>query len=318
MKVLFLGDVHIKHNNLSELEILLNVIPTIKESIDFIVVAGDVLDSHEKIDSQLLNRAYNLIKTLRQLARVYILVGNHDYINNQQFLTENHWMNGMKEWSNVIVCDIPLRIRNDFIVIPYVYPGRFVEALNTIGRFQSVKCIFAHQEIKGCKMGAIVSSQGDAWDLNWPHIISGHIHENQRPQKNVYYPGSALNHAFGYDSQGLSIFTFSDDCDAYEEIKVELGLPKKKTIFMSLHDNIEEPDKVTSNRFSLLGDASEISQFKKTDKYKELKKSNIKIVFRLKPSIIDNDSSMFLTILNDLISKENNIEMEMDLKSIIK
>ena len=34
-----------------------------------------------------------------------LLVGNHDYINNQQFLTNNHWMNAMKDWNNVTIID---------------------------------------------------------------------------------------------------------------------------------------------------------------------------------------------------------------------
>lgn len=223
-KVLFIGDVHIKHKNVSEIEILIKVLSDLRPgSVDFVVVAGDVLDAHEKIETQLLNRAYDFIRILRRIAHVFVLVGNHDYINNQQFLTDNHWMNGMKEWKDVTIVDKPVVHLDEYVLVPYVYPGRFVEALLTLETsfsssssvnkrlksFKDAKCIFAHQEIKGCKMGALVSTIGDEWDPAYPMLISGHIHERQFPQDNVYYPGSVLNHAFGYDSQGLFIFTFS-------------------------------------------------------------------------------------------------------------
>ena len=46
-----------------------------------------------------------LVNNMRLLAPTYILVGNHDFQNNSQFLTDNHWMTGMKEWKNTVVVD---------------------------------------------------------------------------------------------------------------------------------------------------------------------------------------------------------------------
>ncbi len=31
----------------------------------------------------------------------------------------------------------------------------------------------------------------------FPLVISGHIHSEQRPQKNIFYPGSVIQHALG-------------------------------------------------------------------------------------------------------------------------
>ena len=36
---------------------------------------------------------------------LYVLVGNHDYINNSQYLSGNHWMTVFKGWENVKVVD---------------------------------------------------------------------------------------------------------------------------------------------------------------------------------------------------------------------
>ena len=142
-RVLFIGDVHFKHNNLNEMTIMMEKLRNIDEHYDFSVVAGDILDSHEKIDVQLMNRAYDMIKLLKARTHVYICVGNHDMINNQQFLTDAHWMNGMKEWKDVTIVDKPVTF-NKFLFVPYVFPGRFVEALETVDDWKDALCIFAH------------------------------------------------------------------------------------------------------------------------------------------------------------------------------
>lgn len=322
-KILFVGDVHIKHNNVEEIGVLMKAMDFVTEPLNFVVVAGDVLDAHEKIDSQLMNRAYDLIDRLRQLAPVYVLVGNHDYINNQQFLTTNHWMNGMKEWRNVVVVDVPMRV-DDFVFVPYVYPGRFVEALDRLLDWKTAACVFAHQEIRGCKMGALTSSEGDEWKDDWPCVISGHIHERQTPQPNVLYPGSVLNHAFGYDSQGLSVFTFSNG--AFTETRVELDIRKKRIVYTNARTAIPETDLIPSNKFSIAGSAADIAAFKTSSVYRTMQKNGVKTVFRL---VDDVDSAapkylkrkkpkLFFDIVSKLVEKENDVELEKDYKSIFK
>lgn len=311
MNVLFIGDIHIKFKNIKQVDILQSKLHELT-NIDLIVFAGDILDSHEKIETQLMNRAYELIDELRSIAPVYILVGNHDYINNQQFLTTNHWMNGMKKWDNVYIVDTPIETQH-FVFVPYVPPGRFCEALNFILDWKSKKCIFAHQEFKGCKMGAITSRDGDEWDLAWPMVISGHIHEKQLPQKNIYYPGSVLNHAFGYDSQGLSLFNF--DSDDVSEVKIDLGFVKKKIIYMPIGKKIKDDDLVEHNKFSISGTPSNIAEFKHTPQYQAMISKNIKVVFRLEKITVPQ-TIYFPTILSQLIENENNIELNQDFEII--
>jgi len=121
--------------------------------------------------------------------------------NNQQFLTDNHWLNCLKKWKNVVIVDRPVTETIDdelFVFCPYVFPGRFTEALNTLDiDWKNASGIFAHQEFAGCKMGAIVSVEGDKWPVDNPYVISGHIHSKQIIQENIYYTGSAMQHAFG-------------------------------------------------------------------------------------------------------------------------
>ena len=278
MKVLFVGDVHIKFNNLHEVEKLINSVKTIKA--DYAVLAGDILDTHERVQTQLMNKAYELIHTLSECMFTYILIGNHDYIDNSQFCSKNHWLGGYRPSGkeNFKIVDYPVSVGNDMIMAPYVPNGRFKEALDkfTPG-WEKTKYIFAHQEIKGCKMGAIVSESGDEWGTDLPTIISGHIHERQRLQENVYYPGSALSHSFGNDSQGLSLFTISDG--SIEEEPIDLKLDKKIIRYISIQDL--EPPFHANIKYAIEGTIPEIAAFKKSDMYLQARKT-CKIVFKEK------------------------------------
>lgn len=333
--VLFIGDVHIKFDNLKDLDKLENKMMQMKD-ISFIVVAGDILDTHEKIHSQLMNRAYKFIKNLRTVAPVYVLVGNHDYINNQQFLTDNHWMNGMKEWERVHVIDYPLRLERSsgqvFAFVPYVPPGRFVEALGKINKdgqsWKDCACVFAHQEVKNCKMGCIRSMDGDMWDAEWPMLVSGHIHERQNVGDNVLYPGSVLNHAFGSDNQGISKLTFKGN--SMSEERVDIGLEKKSIIYEDVNkvENIPKEKLVVQNKLCLSGEPKDIKAFKKTKEYTSLKKKGIKVTFKVTASedrrqtseccAVGNDTTSvpFSVILNELIANERDHDLEKDFAQI--
>lgn len=179
---------------------------------------------------------------MRKISKTYVLVGNHDYISNQQFLTNKHWMNGMKKWDNTVIVDTVMTetINNEkFVFCPYVPPGRLTEALDTLGtEWRDASCIFAHQEFSGCKMGAIISVEGDKWPLTNPHVVSGHIHSRQIPQENVYYTGSAMQHAFGESEKNIiGYLTFSQK--NYKRDEINLELPRKKIVYMDV-ESIED------------------------------------------------------------------------------
>ena len=325
--VLFIGDIHIKFSNLKDLDKLESEMTKMKE-ISFIVVAGDVLDTHEKIHTQLMNRACTFIQKLRTLAPVYVLVGNHDYINNQQFLTNNHWMNAMKEWDSVYIVDYPLRFENEgqiFIMVPFVPPGRFVEALDKIKDWKTATCIFAHQEIKNCKMGCIESHDGDEWLNEWPMLISGHIHDRQKIGAKVLYPGSALNHAFGSDNQGISKLLFGFEGEM-EEQRIDIGLIKKKVIYKDINDfqTIKKENLVVHNKLCLAGEMKDIKAFKKSKEFKGLMQKGIKVTFKIKSHpqqqqqqhVENKDCSKFAELMDDLIKNQHDHDLEKDFAQI--
>ena len=243
--------------------------------------------------------------------------------NNQQFLSTEHWMNSMKEWGGVNIVDTVYHrdIKGYHLVFcPYVYPGRFQEALNSDPReWKSADCIFAHQEFYGCKMGAIVSVEGDQWDCKFPKVVSGHIHSKQNIGENVYYCGSSMQHAFGESEKNvIPVLRFGEN--GYELEEIDLALPRKRIVYTDVQniDDVKIPeisadgtaDKV---KITISGVYDEFKAFKKTKKYRELVKTGTKVVFKPKkvtteekandPEVNETD---FCKILNALVLNEKN------------
>ena len=290
VKVLVCGDPHIQVNNITEINMFMNKLmeSATQNKPDFFVCLGDVLHTHEHLHSMAMNKAYEFINNMRQITKTFVLVGNHDAYNNQIYLNDNHWMNGMKEWDNTTIVDRIVKYEIDnkkFVFSPYVPPGKFEEALNTINEpWNDSNCIFAHQEFAGCKMGAIISVEGDKWALDNPLVISGHIHSRQIPQPNMYYSGSALQHAFGESEKNtIAYFQFEDD-GTYTFEEINLNMPRKKIIYMDVEDIVnykitDSPDQI---KLTLKGNFEQFKAIKKTQKYKKILEKGIKIVFKPK------------------------------------
>jgi len=267
--------------------------------------------------------------------------GNHKFLledftvvhncNNQQFLSDNHWMNGMKKWENVTIVDTVHHIDIEgyqFTFCPYVPPGRFVEALNTDTKnWKLSDAIFCHQEFQGCKMGAIVSVEGDKWDTTFPEIVSGHIHSKQQIQNNIYYSGSALQNAFGESEENIiPILTWNNKGEKYTLKELDLELPRKKIIYTDI-DNIEKckipQDNGDKVKITVSGVYDDFKAFKKTKKYNELIKSGTKVVFKAKKikeeekEEVSFEEKDFGKILYNLILDTKNVQLYQQYEMIV-
>lgn len=339
IKVLFVGDPHFKVKNTEYIPLftsrILNIVET--NELDFIVIAGDLLDNHDRVDIEPLNLATQFIDSLRQKVLTFVLVGNHDYKNNQQFLSDHHWMNALKKWNNVTIVDDITKCNiedHKFLFVPYVPPGRFVEAIETRISMKDIsdfKAIFAHQEFYGCKMGPIESKYGDKWDTQWPLVVSGHIHNKQWSQNNIYYPGSAMQHAFGQSTGNtVSILTFSPSGRPNTELsyeEVDLCMPKLTIKYLSMKE-VMQPLKFKNREFRkykivLQGTHEEFKTFKKNARYKELLEQGFKITFKVDVNMLvcredDEKRKTFLDILNEKICGENDSELECIYRTFVK
>jgi hypothetical protein len=154
-------------------------------------------------------------------------------------------------------------------------------------------CIFAHQEFRGCKMGAIVSADGDPWSTDRPPVISGHIHSAQTLPTGVWYPGSAIQHAFGeaHDKRVWFVdFSPTDDAPTDDDgapfsvEKIDIGLPSRRIVRLDsiaaakAFDVAKLPEN-TYVKFRITARPDELLAFRKTAKFAELRAAAVGFAF---------------------------------------
>jgi DNA repair exonuclease SbcCD nuclease subunit len=317
LRIIAFGDPHIQVSNLQDVDTFISSLQNILEKTkpDMIVCLGDVLHSHERLNTHALNKAVELFRMLRGFATTYVLVGNHDYIQNQQFLSDNHWMNVLHEWDDIVVVDkvIIKEMKGSQVTFcPYVPNGRFKDALSTCTGWEHSDVIFAHQEFLGCKMGGIVSETGDCWESDGPLVISGHIHEKQWIGKNIYYTGVPMQHSFGDSGNtSMALLSLKQNSDANIE-EIPVGIAPKRNISCETLKEFEciDPKYVNRNlRLVFKGTPEEIKMIRHTNTYKSYLQSGVKVVFRsTRTRLVDpqvcNDKMDLRVVLNELINNE--------------
>jgi predicted phosphodiesterase len=202
MRALVIGDLHFQNN--SEVDFFTMFIAKIEKLLskgkyDYCILLGDIRHKFKNDDRVTQTLVCNLFNVITTHCQLYVLVGNHDMDDSQQFLTENHTLVSFKKWPKITIVDKPIftKLQNLPVVFcPYVPKGRFLEALKTVD-YKSAKIIFAHQEMQGCQMGGLVSIDGDHWSEELPMIISGHIHNKHQVGENIIYTGTPYD--LGWD-----------------------------------------------------------------------------------------------------------------------
>lgn len=311
MKILCIGDPHIRLESLHLIDLMMERIQQHDLQPTVIVVLGDVLHTHERLHTTALNYAVKFVDFLATIAPTYVLVGNHDYCNNSQFLTENHWMNALKTRPNIHIVDKVTPIGSYGLCVPYVPVGRFQEALDTIDDWQDRKVIFAHQEFRGCHMGAIVSQEGDPWSTNLPFVISGHIHSNETLPEGVYYPGSSIQHAFGESNKNIVALVTLGEQRVPHIKEIDLELPRKIMIYKTVDDvkNVTIPKDQHKYKLVLKGNHDAFKTFQKSKEYKQLS-NECKVVFKPTISHVEEDDghmtsdNLFVTGFSEVLQKQ--------------
>lgn len=320
MDVLIIGDPHFKVSNVKDTDLMCaSILDHARQRIpDLIVVLGDTLDRHETIHVTPLCRAINFLIKLMDIAPVYLLIGNHDLKNNRQFLSSEHPFTALKNWGpRMTVVDTVVSTTINgmiFVFVPYVPPSRFQEALETLGSdiWQRATCIFAHQEFKGAQMGAVTSEEGDLWSLQYPLVISGHIHDYQRLQPNIWYIGTPIQQNFGDQDRKTISYVRFDDLGVNEQ-RIDLCLPRKKIIHLDVNavdQYIPEPN--CEIKFIIEGLDGELKGIMKHPNIENWKRAGYKISYKNKPinrnfELTQTTSVRFLNVLYTSINKNNRL-----------
>lgn len=319
IRILLIGDPHFKEKGIKRYKQMSEDICkyAYEKKPHLIVILGDTLHKHESAHEAAFNMAYDMIIELSRAHEVVLLIGNHDYCNNQQFLTDKHFFNPLKKIANITVVDKPTHIEKlgfSFGFCPYVYPGRFHEALSTYFTAEKLReqdIIFAHQEILGVQMGSIKSEIGDPWPSDYPFLICGHIHEYNELQDNVIYVGTPIQHNFG-DGSNKGIYLLHLDEESYEFERLQLNVPLKKVI-RTTADKVKNL-KVPENAEVKVVISCTISEYSKLERLgiiEDLENRNVVVVHEDSSiqtfSVEEDVSETFLESLKKKISHDEDL-----------
>lgn len=275
-RVFVIGDLHFSVTN-KLADVFIEKVNDIMKSrkYDSCILLGDVLHTHEKIHEAALDMVIRLINTITAHCHLYIIVGNHDYKDGGQFLTNRHSLAAFREWQHVTVIDKPqvikLSRKTSVTMCPFVPTGRFHEAISKVS-WKDTCMVFCHQEFEGAKMGSIISTTGDKWKSSYPQVVSGHIHDKQNLKNGVYYPGVPYDQSYGYSGKRV-VTEIVFDGEDFKLNSIETGLPRKVTVRLSLDDARKYvPDTEDYIRLVVVCRRDEYNEFINTDHAKNLKK----------------------------------------------
>jgi Zn-finger protein len=317
---LVIGDPHFKHTNLDVMAEFSKKTLAIAEKLKptFVVILGDTLDTHEILRIEPKDAAEDWIYRMSTISKTFLLIGNHDMANPNEFLTKKHAFNSLKRWDaalkgKLFIVDEPMYVEirdKSFVFCPYVPKNRFQEALDKVcadgNMWDMVDCIFAHQEFKGSRHFSHELTEGDEWDEDYPPVINGHIHTEQKIGQNIFIPGTPFQHSFGDDAEKRIWFLSFEDGEDVDEYypgfkidKIHLEMRTKKTLHLSISDissfrkeSLEHSD----IKLKLKGTSEQITVFKSTEVYKMLYS-----LPGLHMDFINTDSE----ILNSLLQEED-------------
>ena len=278
MSVLLIGDPHFKKNNQRDTDILMSDIMAIIEQrdISFVVILGDVMDNHANVDIPVFRRVHQLIAQISSFKPLFILIGNHDRINNKDFMTDIHAFNAYKMWPNVVIVDVPTITEwNDkkICLVPFVPDGRYMEALEYYDIDpMNFDLFFSHQEFNGCLTNKQTGSKCDSWQSDFPLNISGHIHENEIVSHNLIYIGTPFQQNFG-ESTNKALYLLSDD-DGFSLEPISINVPVKVTRTINYTEidtiKISETERL---KLTIIGPIAEVRQLvaNNAEKFKDVK-----------------------------------------------
>jgi DNA repair exonuclease SbcCD nuclease subunit len=311
LSILCIGDPHFTASNARETDALrtetLRVIT--EESVQYVVILGDTLDRHETVNLNVLHRVKEYLFEILNVAKLYVLIGNHDIPNNKLFMSEVHPFMG---WThpNLKVIDRAQIVTIEeykFLMVPYVPPGRFEEAIHDLIEDKPT-CVFAHQEFKGCTYSGITSSVGDHYQHDID-VISGHIHERQRLAR-IYYPGTPYQTNMGETpNKGVSIFSWDEPNQSYLEKYISLNVPKKISLDMNAAQIRiwDVPDSINRYRIILHGSNAEFVALSKQGIIKNLTTKGVKVTFKdnekASQPVVQREKLSFIQGVNKAISE---------------
>jgi DNA repair exonuclease SbcCD nuclease subunit len=289
MKVLFIGDCHLRINKFTLATSFLKWLNKFieEQKPDLVVNLGDAFDTHAIIRSEVLNELMNHVYHVVGLGIPYIyLKGNHDQYSPKD--SKYHTLLPFKgRIHNLHVIDATEDLFG-MTFVPYLADG------NVFPKTTLPICI-AHQTFLGADYGPINALEGvDAETISAEIIISGHIHKKHNLGK-VVYVGSPYSQEASDVNQIKGISTF--DTNTFEFSFTQTPLPTWKTCELTLgsgntldevHNSLARTTSDKTNHYvvRLTGTKAEVVAYVESTRYLKLVKD---LSIRLKTVFTDKE-----------------------------
>lgn len=212
MKILRIGDPHVKVNNLEESEALLRFSFDIAkhEKIDRVEILGDLFHTHAVVRLEVIQFWHNWLTIFSKEFETVVLEGNHDqsgdYASNYSALS----VFKLADNENLHIIEKPTLMGN-IGYIPYIHdPQKFIDSANDLAQ-KGATVLVVHQTLLGSKYenGFFASDGADTTKISDKiiHIISGHIHSRQEFGR-IIYPGTGRwdSAADANQPKGIGVF----------------------------------------------------------------------------------------------------------------
>ena len=221
MKVLRVGDVHCKPNNLKESEALMGfVLAKAKDlEVDRLEILGDLWDTHSVVRlevTEFWDRWFNILRM--QLFKTVVLVGNHDVTGNYSSnYSALHPFLSLESSFFKIVHEPYIYFKYGYL--PYIHSNeKFIEEANKLAE-KGATVLVSHPNYEGAVYdnGTAISNGVSPNDLDprLLHLIGGHIHTELELGR-IWYPGNSrwLTKACANKRKGIWMCTHDDTTGA--------------------------------------------------------------------------------------------------------
>lgn len=195
MKILRVGDPHIRPSNIAEAEKLMQfILETIKKTkVDRLEILGDLFHTHAVVRLEVLEFWDKWLQIFSDIIETVVLVGNHDM--GGDYNSKSHALTVFKRIKNerLRIIDKPTII-GIFAYLPYIHSSNvLLESARALAS-DGAKTLVCHATFSGSQFdNGFYAPEGiNPDDIPFETIISGHIHKEQIiANGKVDYPGTA-------------------------------------------------------------------------------------------------------------------------------
>lgn len=279
MKILFIGDPHLRINDFEQsvkfLRWVEEVVRDLGPQVDLVCNLGDTFHNHAVLRSEILKEFRDHVINITSMKEYWYVLGNHD-----QYKPKDAKYHALQPFLNIpkfTVFDETVHFDNDnspykgITVVPYVqkfddFPTKTQSICITHNTFVGADYGFKREDC-GINADKVVTDV----------IISGHIHKRQTFGK-VIYPGTPYAHNANDVDQTKGLLLF--DTASFEQKFIESPFPKWRSIefeidqvnnIASLHTMLEKELNNTDKWIlKVTGPKAELSAYFKSKKYFKL------------------------------------------------